>query len=259
MVYSEAMMKNKQSKSLYLIFGVVIAVLLALIGYFAYLLIAPSDDTDTSTNTVNATANSNANKNKNANANKNANSNGNSNSNANTNNSNTNAGLVEPENSNTNTNSNSNTNSADETADEVVAGEGEEVITLYFPKDGASCGEVSPVKRAVTPSDDFYGQIILADLAGPTSEETGYDNAASGIRLRWVEYTSEGSIVYVNEAYDALNDCDKATVDAQLIQTANVMFDVKATADGKVVVGYPEGQDPNADATNDNSNTNTAQ
>lgn len=259
MVYSEAMMKNQQSKSLYLIFGLVIVVLLALIGYFAYQLISPGD-TETNSNTnVNATANSN----KNSNANKNSNKN-NSNVNGNTNsNSNTNEGLVEPTNSNRNKNSNTNSTNdedADEDTDkdseEVVAGEGEEVITLYFAKDNAACGEVSAVQRAVTPAEDFYGQIMLADLAGPTSDEDGYTNAAAGVRLRWVEYTSEGSKVYVNEAYDELSDCDKETAAAQLIQTANVMFEVGAKNDGEVIVGYPEGQDPNEDGDDTNSNTN---
>jgi hypothetical protein len=257
------MTKQKPSQGLYIVFGVIIAVLIALIGYFAYLLIAPSDDTNTTTNTaVTNTSNKN---NSNTNSNKNKNSNTNKNSNAN---SNTNAeGLVEPnknnnDNSNTNSNTNNNTNSAttDEATDEVVAGEGEKVITLYFPKTGAACGEVTAVKRAVTPDeDDFYGQIMLADLAGPTAEETGYDNAAAGVRLRWVEYTSEGSIVYVNEAYNELSDCDQQTAEAQLIHTANAMFDVSPTATGEVIVGYPdEDEDTNTNSgTNDNSNDNT--
>ncbi len=261
------MTKKTTSQGLYLIFGVIIAVLIALIGYFAYLLISPTDDTATNSNTTitnnsnknNGNTNSNKNKNKNSNTNESSNSNGNDNTNDD--------GLVEPddnananENSNTNTNKNTNSNKNVNatTADEVVAGEGEEVITLYFAKTGSDCGEVFPVKRAVTPEEDFYGQIMLADLAGPTDDESGYVSKATGVRLRWVEYGSEGSTIYVNEAYDELNACDQATVDAQLIQTANAMFDVAITADGQVVVGYPDeesGTDADGETTtNDNTN-----
>lgn len=244
------MKKKTSSQSLYVIFGVVIALLVALIGYFVYLLVSPSttaSDTATPTNTNGVVAeNVNADKTKkkkktntNATVNENANATTNDNTNVNA----STDGLVEPKpEDDTATEDTTEETATEPEADaaEVVAGEGEQVVTLYFPKAGTSCGEVFPVKRAITPEADLYGQILLADMAGPTDEETGYASAIpSGLRLRRVEYTAAGPVVYVNEAWDDADDCDQQTAEAQLIETANAMFDFTAGTAGEVIVGYP--------------------
>lgn len=230
-----------------MIFGVVIALLIALIGYFVYLLMAPEKTSDqTKTNqTVNTPVTkekTNQKKKTDTNSTTTTNEETNTNDNENTNATTTDedeAGLVEPQPDGTTTD--------EETADEedeteaVVAGEGEQVVTLYFTKIDSSCGQVFPVKRAVTPEEDLYGQIILADIAGPTEEETGYTSAMpSGLRLRRVEYTAAGPVIYVNEAFSDADNCDQKTVEAQLVETANAMFDFPKGTAGEVIVGYPD-------------------
>lgn len=253
------MKKKTSSQSLYVIFGVVIALLVALIGYFVYLLVSPSttaSDTATPTNTNEVVVeNVNADKTKkkkktntNATVNENANTATNDNANASTD------GLVEPKPEDDT--ATADTTEADTAAEEVVAGEGEQVVTVYFPKAGSSCGEVFPVKRAITPEADLYGQILLADMAGPTDEETGYASAIpSGLRLRRVEYSATGPVVYVNEAWDDADDCDQQTAKAQLIETANAMFDFTAGTVGEVIVGYPEDAVEEEETTTDEETT----
>jgi hypothetical protein len=248
MVYSVAMTKQTSNQPIYILFGLVIVVLIALIGYFAYLLLAPDKTVSTTSNT-NTVANTNTVKNSNSTTNKNS-----TKKNGNTNKPTNDEGLVEP-NSNDNTNTvNDNTNTLE--VSDVVAKDGEEIITLYFPKSDSDCGTVFPVKRAVTPSDDFYGQIILSDMSGPADTETGYTSAIpSGLHLRRVEYTGSGPVVYVDEAYDSLDACAKQTASAQLIETANAMFDLPEGTSGEVIVGTPP--EDTTDTTNTNSDTNS--
>lgn len=248
---------SSNQKATYAILSIIIAALVILIAWFTYLLIKPSDS-DTSTNSSALDGNSNKNKNANKTSNKNkANSNAtNTNANkSNTNNTNSNtneAGLVEPD-----TNSNTNTNSSEEDEENE---DGTETITLYFPKDTAACGTVHPVERNVTPSDDFYGQIVLEDIHGPSDTETGYTTAIpAGLRLREVRYSSDGPIITVNEAFDELSDCDQKTVTAQLVKTANAMFDLPDSTEGEVVVGEVSEDTSDAEDTSDDTNTNSAE
>ena len=240
------MKKKTSSQQLYIIFGVVIALLVGLIGYFSYLLIAPSKqvaDTNANSNpTVETTNTTKETKNKkkvNTNAiAESATPEASQNSNA----ENEDEGLVEPE-AGITEDTEEEAKDAEEVKDEdttVVAGEGEQVVTLYFPKTASDCGEVFPVQRAITPTEDLYGQLILASMAGPNDEEDGYTTAAGSIRLRRVEYTSAGPTIYVDEAYDALSACDQKTTKAQLVETANAMFDLPEGTTGEVIVGYPE-------------------
>lgn len=258
---------TQQQKILYGILALVVGVLVVLIGWFIYLLFKPATPSTTTNENVvitNATANQNVpkttvntntttNDNSNLNANTNTN-NTNSNSSNTSSNSNTNGdGLVEPD-TNSNTNSNANTNvSAPEGPTYSSSNTDATTETLYFAKSGGSCGEVGAVQRSFTPGDDPYGQIILDDMRGPTAEETGYvDGIPSTIKLKQVQYTASGSVITVNEAYNDLSDCDKKTVDAQFIKTANTMFDVSPEAAGEVVVGEATTETE----TNSNSNTN---
>ncbi len=238
-----------QQKLLYGILAVVVVILVALIGWFIYLLAKPMDSTTNNNNSIpvnNAATNKTKNKNTNiANANRNSKNNNNANnanSNANTNtNSNTNsneAGLIEPD-SNSNNNSNTN-NSVEAPTGPTYSSSNTDATTetLYFSKSSGSCGEVVAVQRNFTPNDDPYGQIILDTMHGPNTDEVGVvDGIPSTVKLKQVQYTSEGSIITVNEAYNDLSDCEQKTVTAQLVSTANVMFDVSPQADGKVVVG----------------------
>ncbi len=237
------MKKKTSTQSLYVIFGVVIALLIALIGYFAYLLVSPeaSDSTVGANETVTVNTNTEKSKkkktNENSNAASNVNTNTNTNATTNTNETEDEAGLVEPK--------PEETDAEAEVTEEVVAGEGEQLVTLYFPKASSSCGEVFPVKRAVTPEEDLYGQILLATIAGPTTAEAEYVSVVpDGLRLRRVEYTAAGPTIYVNEAFSAARDCDQQTVEAQLVETANAMFDFPTGTAGEVVVGYPEELQP---------------
>lgn len=232
------MKKKPSSQSLYVIFGVVIALLIALIGYFVYLLVSPSETNDqantnqtVNTNTVSTKTTKKKKTNSNAATDTTTavNDNTNTTDNTNTVTDEDEVGLVEPK--------------PDETTavDEVVAGEGEQIVTLYFPKTDSACGEVFPVQRAVTPEEDLYGQILLADMIGPSAAESGYTSAMpSGLRLRRVEYTSAGPMIYVNEAFTETRDCDQQTAEAQLVETANAMFDFPEGTSGEVIVGYPD-------------------
>lgn len=242
------MKKKTSSQSLYVIFGVVIALLIALIGYFVYLLVSPSQKNDqANTNqTVNTnTVNPKTTKKKKANSNTATDTPTVVNDNTNPTDTTTTVtdegevGLVEPKPDDTATDD----TAADETTEvaEVVAGEGEQIVTLYFPKTDSACGEVFPVQRAVTPEEDLYGQILLADMVGPSAAESGYTSAMpSGLRLRRVEYTGTGPVIYVNEAFAEARDCDQQTAEAQLVETANAMFDFPEGTSGEVIVGYPD-------------------
>lgn len=231
------MKKKTSSQQLYLIFGVVIALLVGLIGYFAYLLMAPSNQTTTTnTNSNNATTVATTNTTKETKNKKKANTN-------------TIAETAEPEPEDAEEEDEGLVEPIAEDAEEadeeentntVVAGEGEQVVTLYFAKTDSDCGEVFPVQRAITPTEDLYGQLILASMAGPSDTEDGYVSAAGNIRLRRVEYTSAGPTIYVDEAYDDLSTCDQQTTEAQLVKTANAMFDLPEGTSGEVIVGYPE-------------------
>lgn len=263
-------MKKTQTQSLYIVFGIVIAGLVVLIGWFIYLLVKPATPVSTTktaviTNTTNTTVTTNS-KTKKTNTNttvKNSNTTVNSNANSN---SNTNAGLIEPQPPTTNTNTtntnststntttNTNTTTAVTETAPVDNGDGTTAITLYFPKTGGVCGAVSPVRRTITTPTDLFGQIVIEDMHGPSSDDTGYDSAMtsampSGLHLRYVQYDHDtGSTVTVNEAYDTLSDCDRKTADAELITTANAMFEVDLATSGQVVVGEVP--------TDTNSNTN---
>ena len=130
------MKKKTSSQSLYVVFGVVIALLIALIGYFVYLLVSPSDSATTTNTNETVTTNTNKDKTKKPKSNANDNTNTstdtdvvtNDNDNDNTNDSVTNAedidgGLVEPKSEEDTTDTDS-----DET-EAVVASEGEQVVT----------------------------------------------------------------------------------------------------------------------------------
>ncbi len=260
------MKKKTTSQQLYIIFGVVIALLVGLIGYFAYLLMAPSDQPDqANTNVTAQVTNTNTNTNKETKNKKktNANTNGIAEDTDQTEDTETNVneGLVEPETGIAEDTEGIAEKTEEESEDAekedddktVVAGEGEQVVTLYFPKTASDCGEVFPVKRAITPTEDLYGQLILASMAGPNDEEDGYTTAAGSIRLRRVEYTSAGPTIYVDEAYDALSSCDQQTTEAQLVETANAMFDLPEGTSGEVIVGYPEDEDEIAEETEEDS------
>lgn len=259
-INSTTVTKSTNAKTLYVIFAVVVVGLIFLIGWFAYLLLWQPDDketngiTDHAENTNVTEINTNK-KNKNANTvNKNTNAE-NDNDNANTN---EDEGLVEPdedEDDNANDNSNDNTNSDDE--DEAEG----ETKTLYFASSSSSCGETVAVERPLTLGEDPYGEIILNMMSGPADDEDGIDGIPSTVRLRQVEYTADGALITVGEGYNDLSDCEKQTVDAQFIETANAMFDLPAGTDGEVVVGEvateddTEEDDTAADDTNSNTNT----
>lgn len=231
------MNKSANAKTLYVIFTVVVVGLIFLIGWFAYLLWQPDEEaTPSNTNTTNVSNvnTKNINKNTNAGLTNKANSNDNENENDNTNSDDEDEGLVEPD-EDENDNDNENTNSDDEDgADSEAEGETE---TLYFASSGSSCGETVAVKRPLTLGDDPYGEIILNMMAGPEDGEDGVDGIPSTVRLRQVQYTSNGPLITVGEGYNDLSDCEKQTVDAQFIETANAMFDLPAGTDGEVVVG----------------------
>lgn len=233
--------KNNRPKIVSSILGVIVIGLVLLILWFVYLLVKPqpkNDDTNkNTTNTVNNinTTNSNKNKNNNSETKNNSNSdNKNDNENDNTNNS-------------ENDNDNENTNSDEEDEDGLVEPDNDEpgeAITLYFPKSTSDCGTVYAVERKIELGEDPYGQTILADMAGPEEDETGYvDGIPSSIRLRQVEYAGSGPKITVSEDYNNLDSCTKQTVDAQLIKTANAMFDLPENTSGEVVVGIVETED----------------
>lgn len=248
---------TKQQTQLYLIFWVIIIGLVVLIGWFAYILIRPDATTPAAVNqnqinssTADATKNSNTNKDKKKK------------NNSNTNNTNvvTNEAVVTNENTNTvtpetNTNNTNNTNEAGLVEpDETATDDGTTTVTLYFPKGDSACGEVYPVERKIVPTDDLYGQIILEDMHGPTEEEGDYDNAVtSAVRLRQVEYTADGPLLTLNEGYNELDECQQATVAAQLIKTANAMFELPEDTAGQVVVGeVTEDTEESEDVAEDN-------
>lgn len=248
--------KSTNAKTLYVIFAVVVVGLIFLIGWFAYLLLWQPDDKDVTSTNTNITNTANTNK-KNANKNKNSNvantNEVNENENDNTNNTNDDEGLVEPdENENDNDNGNDNTNSDDEDTE----AEGE-TKTLYFASSSSSCGETVAVERPLTLGDDPYGEIILSMMSGPAEDEDGVDGIPSTVRLRQVQYTADGPLITVGEGYNDLSDCEKQTVDAQFIETANAMFDLPAGTNGEVVVGEVATDDAEDTSDNTNSNTNT--
>lgn len=240
-------MKNnpKQLKSLYSILTVIVAILLILIGWFVYLLVKPADKVVTEDNKTTVTTTKNVNQKK---KNKNKNT------------------IVVPADESVTKNENTNETLTDEkkdvTTDETVITDKEEglvepeneaekttttgedeadnknEVTLYFPKDVNSCGTVYPVKREITPSDDPYGQIILEDMHGPKADEGDYTNAIpAGTYLRQVQYTADGPVITVSEQYDTLSECTRKTADAQLIKTANAMFELSEDTAGTVEVG----------------------
>lgn len=247
--------KSTNAKTLYVIFAVVVVGLIFLIGWFAYLLLWQPDDKDATSTNTNITNTSNVNK-KNTNKNKNNALTNDSETNSNTENDNTNntndEGLVEPdENDNSNDNSNDNTNSDDEDSE----AEGE-TKTLYFASSASSCGETVAVERPLTLGDDPYGEIILSMMSGPAEDEDGVDGIPSTVRLRQVQYTANGPLITVGEGYNDLSDCEKKTVDAQFIETANAMFDLPAGTNGEVVVGEVA-TDDTEDGTEEDTNSNT--
>lgn len=250
--------KSTNAKTLYVIFAVVVVGLIFLIGWFAYLLLWQPDDKDVTSTNTNITNTANTNK-KNGNKNKNSNvANANEvNDNDNTNNTNDDEGLVEPD-ENENDNDNDNTNSDDEDSE----AEGD-IKTLYFASSSSSCGETVAVERPLTLGDDPYGEIILSMMSGPADDEEGTDGIPSTVRLRQVQYTANGPLITVGEGYNDLSDCEKQTVDAQFIETANAMFDLPAGTDGEVVVGEvatddtEDGTEEDDSAEDTNSNTNT--
>lgn len=249
--------KSNNAKTLYVIFAVVVVGLIFLIGWFAYLLLWQPDDKETngitdSTENTDITAKKTTKKNKNSN--KNSNTANENSENDNTNNTNDDEGLVEPD-ENDNDNANDNTNSEDGD-DEDSEAEGD-IKTLYFASSSSSCGETVAVERPLTLSDDPYGEIILSMMSGPADDEDGADGIPSTVRLRQVQYTADGPLITVGEGYNELSDCEKQTVDAQFIETANAMFDLPAGTDGEVVVGEVVTDDAEDTAGDTNSNTNT--
>ncbi len=253
--------KSTNAKTLYVIFAVVVVGLIFLIGWFAYLLVwKPDDKKDAAPTNTNITNTANTNK-KNTNKNTNAGSK-NTNDNENTNNTNDDEGLVEPddnENSNENENDNDNTNTD---SDDEAEGD---TKMLYFASSSSSCGETVAVERPLTLGEDPYGEIILSMMSGPEDDEEGVDGIPSTVRLRQVQYTANGPLITVGEGYNDLSDCEKQTVDAQFIETANAMFDLPEGTTGEVVVGEvatddtEEDTEDSAETEDTNSNTNTEQ
>lgn len=238
-------MNNKHTQQpLYIIFWIIIAILLGLIGWFTYVLIKPNDSSTDPAQTNSTTDNTNTTTEKNSKKKKNSNTdttNGVANANTNTA---ADSGLVEP------------SDSADETATEATADADKKTVTLYFPKSADACGEVYPVERQIEPSDDIYGQIILETMYGPTETESDYTSAVpSDMYLRRVEYTADGAVITVNEAYDSLDNCAQETVTAQLVETANAMFELPAGTAGEVVVGTVTDDETATDTTEDSANT----
>lgn len=245
------MNKNRTQQQLYIIFWIIIVILIGLIGWFTYLLIQPDDtstpttaNTETTTNSANTNTEKKSKKKKNTNANSTTNANSNSSAadstitNSETDDSNTTGGLVEPADSETETNDAEETVTKTDETIEADTEEGDKTVMLYFPKSASSCGEVYPVERRITESDDPYGQIILEVMDGPTEDETGYTSAVpADLYLRQVEYTADGAVITVSEAYDNLDNCAQQTVDAQLVETANAMFELPEDTTGEVVVG----------------------
>ena len=283
------MNKTRTQQQLYIVFWIIIVILIGLIGWFTYLLIQPKDsDPQTTTNTNVVTDNTNVNsgkkkKNKNTNTTE-TNTNAASDDTANTNaaatdaDTTTDGGLVEPADGTDATTDDTDETSADADAttddadadaeadeagtgtDEIAADDdGKQTVTLYFPKASSGCGEVYPVERKIEPSDDLYGQIILETMHGPTDEETGYSSAVpSGMYLRRVEYTADGALITVSEAYDTLDSCDQETAAAQLIETANAMFELPEGTAGEVVVGtVSDDEDDTTDAAEDSDTDST--
>jgi hypothetical protein len=273
------MKTHATQQQLYIVFWIIIAVLIGLIGWFTYLLIQPNvnDPTEsTNTTTTNETSNTeNVNagkkkKNKNTNA---ANTNaatdddGSSSTTTNTNNASDDEGLVEPEATDDATEADADAAASDVTDEnEEATADNDETtddtattkVTLYFPKADSDCGEVYPVERDVEPTDDPYGQIILEAMHGPSDEETGYDNAVpSGLYLRQVEYTAAGAVITVSEAYDDLDSCAQQTVTAQLVETANAMFELAEGTTGEVVVGTVDSDDDSTDDNADSTDTDS--
>lgn len=240
---------GNNAKTMYIIFGIIVIGLIFLITWFAYLLWQPQDDSDVS-QTNNAVSNSlsnNSTKNKNANKNTNVEiTDDTSTTNTNGEDSNSNEGLVEPDDSDNgsdNDNGNDNTNTEDENTE-----------TLYFAASTSSCGDTIAVERELELSDDPYGEILLSMMAGPEVDDEGIDGIPSTVRLRQVEYTAAGPLITVGEGYDTLTNCEKQTVDAQFIKTANAMFDLPEDTAGEVVVGTIEADDTE---TEEDSNTNS--
>lgn len=123
-------------------------------------------------------------------------------------------------------------------AEDATSSDDAQTFTVYLPKSTADCGEVYAVEREQALSDDTYGDIIISAMSGPTSDDAGYvDGVPSGIYLRQVQYTADGPVITLSEGYDSLTDCQKATVDAQLIETANAMFELPEGTEGTVQVG----------------------
>ncbi|MBI2416152.1 MAG: hypothetical protein HYV33_05860 [Candidatus Kerfeldbacteria bacterium] len=225
-----------ERKPVYIVLTLIIIGLVLLISWFIYLLAKPttSPTNKSTTNSANTTVTGDKKKNKKQTTNStntantntttnNANNTVNDNSNANTD-----PGLVEPTNSNENNNSDDNTNTDDT----------KETVTLYFTKAGTDCGEVYPVERDIEPAEDFYGQVILEVMHGPTTDEAGYSSSIpAGLYLRQVQYTADGPVITVNETFAELDSCDQTTVSNQLIKTANAMFDLPEDTTGQVVVG----------------------
>lgn len=283
------MNKTRTQQQLYIVFWIIIVILIGLIGWFTYLLIQPKDsDSQTTTNTNVVTDNTNVNsgkkkKNKNTNTTE-ANTNAATDDATNTNTTTTDAdtttagGLVEPadgteattddsdETTDADATTDGTTDDADAEADEAGTGtdetaaddDGKQTVTLYFPKANSDCGEVYPVERKIEPSDDLYGQIILETMHGPTDEETGYSTAVpSGMYLRRVEYTADGALITVSEAYNTLDSCNQETAAAQLIETANAMFELPEGTAGEVVVGTVSDDEDDSTDTAEDSDTDS--
>lgn len=249
-------------RTAYIMLSIIIIGLVALIGWFAYLLMSPDDSDQTPVVNVSDTTNSNKNtttKNKNTNATtnsdtKNSNS-GNSNATAEDNvedetasESEDEGGLVEPDEEDEADDSDENDSDADDTE---AAGEGH---TLYFAASDSTCGEVVAVEREFELGEDPYGEIVLTMMRGPEDEETGADGIPSTVGLRQVEYTADGALVTVNEGYNELDECAQATVDAQFIETANAMFELPEGTSGTVVVGEVEA-DTESETTSESEST----
>ncbi len=267
-------------KTLYVIFGVLVVGLVILIVWFGYILMNPAEEDSNNNVNANSSVVTNAN-----------------NSNANTNSATTNTN----KNDNTNVNNNDNTNSADDEDDENLEddedkddeeddkdglvepdnedttdeddedsasdGEDGEKITLYFSDPSGSCGDTVKVTRTVELGDDVYGETILTMMRGPEGDEKGEDGIPSTVGLRRVQYTADGPLVLVTEAFDDLDSCTQETITTQFLQTANVMFDLPANSGGEVRSGtvdeldlQTEGDDSTENVTtNSNSNTNSSE
>ncbi|EKD76329.1 MAG: hypothetical protein ACD_43C00148G0001 [uncultured bacterium] len=269
------MNKQRTQQQLYIIFWIVIAVLIGLIGWFTYVLIRPDSTTTNTASTKQANTNTNTvteKKSKKTNNSNSTNDNANTNTNITNSSADTNTatddtaaqdgGLVEPT-TNTNDATDDTTTNTNEAADEASTNAttddtNTKTVMLYFPKSDSACGEVAAVERKIEPSDDIYGQIILETMHGPTAEESGYTNAVpSDMYLRQVEYTADGALITVSEAYDSLDSCDQKTAAAQLIETANAMFELPTGTAGEVVVGTTTDDETDTD-TNENTNEDTS-